>query len=208
MKKTILLIPLLVIISCGIALADTNVDVRVKLGSAAGAHEFEIGGVDMGPSFDTSGGNFQVEVDITPRLEEPVGYVFGAGIFGRRHEGHFGDTDVAYDASGLSLAGGISARADENLHFEGKFELDLGSGNVSLSTSGPPWPPTREGGYSAVSIIGGGYYTVSQPGLQLGLELGVQSFRGNFQSWNGAGWDDGDVRGSGGTINFTIGYRF
>ncbi len=45
--------------------------------------------------------------------------------------------------------------------------------------------------------------------MQIGLELGSQSFVGNFQIWNNAGyWSDGKVEGSGGIINLVVGVYF
>jgi len=93
--------------------------------------------------------------------------------------------------------------------FEGRFELALGSGNPTLNTPSFTWNTTRKGLYTATSLILGGYYTISKPRLQPGLELGAQSFVGKFQIWNTAGfWADGKVKGSGGTANLVIGYRF
>ncbi len=190
-----------------VAAAQTDIDLRMKLGSAAGIDTIEFS--DTG-TFDVSqsgSSNFQIEVAFTPH-QGPVNFVGTLGVFGRDHEGDdpFSTTVVKYSAGGLSGSAGISIAADNHLHFEGRLELALGSGEPTFS---PSEGPTREGSYTAASLIFGGYYTLSKPGLQLGLELGAQSFTGNFQIWNSAGfWADGKVKGSSGTANLVIGYRF
>ncbi len=195
-----------------VARAETDIDLRVKLGSAAGVDKFEISSVEADTSSQSSG-NFQIEVAFSPRSDSAANFVGTVGLFGRHHEGQFLDlgapTDVEYDAGGLSGSAGVGIKANETLHFEGRLEIALGTGKPTLTTPGLIWHETRAGGYSAVSLILGGYATISKPGLQLGLELGAQSFTGNFQIWNSAGyWNDGKVKGSGGTINLVVGYRF
>ncbi len=197
-----------------VAVAENNIDLRMKFGSAAGADSVEFSNNGSDNISSEGGGNFQIEAAFTPQSGSGVNFVGTIGVFGRNHKGQGTvqappDTDVEYSAGGLSGSAGISIKADENLHFEGRFELDLGSGKPTLSSS-VPWPPVREGGYAATSLILGGYYTISKPGLQLGLELGAQSFVGNFQIWDGTtgSWVDGKVKGSGGTVNLVIGYRF
>jgi hypothetical protein len=198
--------------SAQIAVAETDIDLRVKIGSAAGADKVEITNIAQADTTSESSGNFQIEVAFSPR-QGPVNFVGTVGIFGRNHAGHVDDlflpTDVEYDAGGLSGSAGISIAADNNLHFEGRLELALGSGKPTLTSPNAVWNTTKEGGYSSTSLILGGYYTISRPGLQIGLELGAQSFTGNFQIWNNGGfWTDGKVKGSGGTANLVIGYRF
>ncbi len=196
-----------------VACAETDIDLRIKLGSAAGVDKFEIGNVETDTSSQGSS-NFQIEVAFSPRSDSTANFVGTVGLFGRHHEGQFSDlgapTDVEYDAGGLSGSAGVGIKANETLHFEGRLELALGTGKPTLTTPGFVWHETRAGGYSAVSLILGGYATISKPGLQLGLELGAQSFTGNFQIWNSisGNWDDGKVKGSGGTINLVVGYRF
>jgi len=195
-----------------VAVAETGVDLRVKLGSAAGVDTLEFSNIGTFDASQSDSGNFQVEVAFTPE-QGPVNFVGTVGLFGRNHEGHIVDpfepTDVKYEAGGLSGSAGVSIKANENLHFEGRLELAVGSGKPTLTTPFVIWNPVKEGGYAATSLILGGYFTISKPGLQLGLELGAQSFVGNFQIWNNAGfWADGKVKGSGGTANLVIGYRF
>jgi hypothetical protein len=198
------------------AVAETNIDVRVKLGSAAGVDSVEFSDI-IGPSADASqknSGNFQVEAAFSPRHSSPVSFVGTVGFFGRDHKGHIGDlfyppTDVEYSASGLCGSAGVSIKANEKVHFEGRFELAVGEGKPKLTSPVAIWHPVKEGVYSAGALILGGYFTISNPGLQLGLELGVQTFEGDFQIWNSGGfWSDGNVTGTGGTANLVVGYRF
>jgi hypothetical protein len=169
-----------------VAFAGPDVDLRVKLGSAAGVDNIEIADFAGADTSQEDSSNFQIEVAFSPRQDSAVNFVGTVGIFGRDHKGHVDDlflpTDVEYKAAGLSGSAGVSIKTNENLHFEGRLELALGSGEL----------------------------TFSKPGLQLGLELGAQTFVGNFQIWDdvAGAWTDGKVKGSGGMANLVIGYRF
>ncbi len=197
-----------------VAVAETNVDVRVKLGSAAGVDQTEFESTGDLDTSRANSGNFQVEAAFTPRRDSAVSFVGTIGLFGRDHKGHIDDlfappTDVEYSASGLSGSAGVSIKANEKFHFEGRFELAVGEGKPKLTSPVAIWNPVKEGAYAAGSLILGGYFTISNPGLQLGLELGAQSFVGDFQIWNDVfGWEDGKVRGTGGTANLVLGYHF
>lgn len=193
--------------------AEMNLDLRLKLGGVPGVDTVEFSNTMTGNATDNGGGNFQIELMLSDKQEYGPYFVGGVGIFGRSHEGNVPDpvlpTDVQYDAGGVSGTAGIGFKADQNLHFEGRVELDLGSGKPTLTTPGFAWNSVKDGGYSAFSLIFGGYYTFSKPGLQLGFELGAQSFVGEFQIWNNAGfWEDSKVKGSGGLANLVIGFRF
>jgi hypothetical protein len=195
------------------AFAEFNTDLRVKLGNAAGIDKIEFSNGLTGDVSSQGGGNFQVELVLTQKQESGVGLVGSVGLFGRQHSGSVDDpirpTDIKYDAGGVSGSIGASVKANESLHFEGRFELGLGSGKPTLTTPGFVWNEVQEGGYSSASLIFGGYYTVNKPGVQIGLELGTQSFVGNFKIWNNAGyWADAKVKGSGGIFNLVFGYRF
>jgi hypothetical protein len=193
-----------------VAVAETNIDLRMKLGSAAGVDSVEFSNSTVDTSQSDSG-NFQVEVAFTPQQGSGANFVGTLGAFGRNHKGHipFFSDDMEYSAAGISGSAGISIAASKKFHFEGRFELALGAGKPTQTTSFASGNPTRDGGYAAASLLLGGYFTFSKPGLQLGLELGAQSFVGNFQVWNNAGfWEDGKVKGTGGTANLVIGYRF
>lgn len=195
------------------ASSEVNTDLRIKLGSAAGIDKIEFSGGLTGDASAQSGGNFQVELVLTQKADSGVGLVGSVGLFNRQHSGTVEDpvlpTDIDYDAAGMIGSIGASFKADGNLHFEGRFELGIGSGKPTLTSPGFVWNDVQEGGYSSASLIFGGYYTVSKPGVQLGLELGSQSFAGNFKIWNNTGhWEDAKVKGGGGIINFVVGYRF
>ncbi len=198
------------------AFAETAVDLRMKLGSAAGVDTVEFSGVEQSGVSQESSGNFQIEAAIIPQQSSPISFVGTVGIFGRNHKGEMltvdfvpMPTEVKYSAGGLSGSAGVGIKANETFHFEGRFELALGVGKPTFTTPGVIWNPVKEGGYASSSLIVGGYATIGKPGLQIGLELGVQSFTGDFQIWNDAGfWEDGKVKGSGGTVNLVVGYRF
>jgi hypothetical protein len=213
-KKWLLIVFCIGLISVSsVAFAEMNVDLRVKAGSAAGVDTVEFTNIAQGDASQKRSGNFQIEVAFTPQNSGPVNFVGTVGLFSRDHEGHVDDpvlpTDVKYEASGLSGSAGISIKANELVHFEGRFELALGRGKPTLSTPGFVWNMTQDGAYTATGIIFGGYITMKDPRLQIGLELGAQSFTGKFQIWNNGGyWSDGEVKGSGGTANLVVGYRF
>ena len=206
---------LVMLATADIARAEINADVRVKLGSATGVDTMDFSNFPSSAVAEDGGGNFQVELVIAQKVDTGATLVGGAGIFGRTHKGNMNDlffpaTSVEYDAGGLSGTIGVGVIANPNLHFEGRLELDLGRGKPTLTTPfWPPYNPVQEGDYAAAALILGGYYTVSKPGLQLGFELGAQSFTGNFQIWNNAGfWNDAKAKGSGGFVNLVIGARF
>jgi hypothetical protein len=210
--KKLSLFVVIVVALPGLAFAEMNTDLRVKFGSSAQADELTIDGV-TGTGTGESSSNFQVELIFSPKTQASVGFIFGAGLFARKHSGSDNDPIVPvtldYKAAGLSLTGGIGIKANANLHFEGKLELGLGSGEPTMSSPGFVFNSTDSGSYSSVSFIVGGYYTVSSPGFQIGLELGTQTFEGDFKIWNNGGfWSDGTVEGSSGTVNLVLGYRF
>ncbi|HTQ74070.1 MAG TPA: hypothetical protein VMI74_07270 [Burkholderiales bacterium] len=191
----------------------TSLDLRVKLGGAAGIDHVEVTNIVTADATQDAGGNFQIELVMAQRPESGVGLVGSVGLFGRQHNGKVPDpvlpTDIKYAAAGVSGSIGASFRANENLNFEGRLELGIGSGVPTLTTPGFAWNSVRAGLYSSASLIFGSYYTITSPGLQIGLELGAQSFVGNFQIWNNTGfWSDAKVSGSGGMGNLIVGYRF
>ena len=210
--KRLLLFVVIAVALPGIAFAEMDTDLRFKFGTSAQADELTIGGI-TGTGSGEGSSNIQVELIFSPKTQESVGLIFGAGLFARTHSGSDNDpvtpVSLDYKAAGLSLTGGIGIKANENVHFEGKLEIGLGSGEPTFSSPGFVFNSTDSGSYSSVSFIVGGYYTVSSPGFQIGLELGAQSFEGDFKIWNNGGfWTDGTVEGSSGTINLVLGYRF
>lgn len=209
-RKIALLITSCLAVPC-VAFAEINTGLRIKLGSAAGVEQVEATNIGQDDTNPRSSSNFQIELATNQKQESGPFFVGSLGLFGRSHSGHYNavPTDIKYDAGGISAAAGAGVKANENIHFEGKLEIGIGSGKPTLTTPGFIWNPVKEGIYSSASLIVGGYYTVAKPGLQIGLELGTQSFIGNFQIWNNAGyWVDSNVKGSGGIANLVFGYQF
>jgi hypothetical protein len=201
-------------VTASVGYAETNVDVRLKLGNAAGIDTTEFTNFPGGATSGDGGGNFQIEMVASQKQETGVTLVVGGGIFARNHKGNINDvlfppTSVEYKAAGLSGTVGVGVNANANLHFEGRLELDLGRGKPTLTSPFAFYNSVTDGAYGAAAVIVGGYYTVGKPGLQIGLELGVQSFSGEYQIWNNFGfWNDAKEKGSGGIANFVIGARF
>jgi hypothetical protein len=193
------------------AVFETAIDLRVKLGSAAGVGSIDVMNIGQTSVAQSSSNNFQIEAACTFRQNTMVNFVGTAGFFSRSHKGRVQGlpTDVDYVASGLSGSAGASMAISDNLNVEVRAELAFGPGKPALTTPNFAWNTTRKGPYEATSIILGGYYTFSKPDIQIGLELGGQSFEGAFQIWNDAGyWSDSNVKGRGVTGNLVVGYRF
>jgi hypothetical protein len=194
------------------AASRTEKDLRLKFGSAAEIDELAI----VGDTFSISGensSNVQLEFNAGMYGHSNTGLILSVGLFSRTHSGNINDpslpTTVDYEAVGLSLGAGIGIKASDHLHFEGKLEFGLGSGDGTLSSPGVVFNETESSGYTSVSIIVGAYYTVSSPGFQIGLELGTQSFSGDFDiRSNFGGWETITVEGSNSTANLVVGVRF
>jgi hypothetical protein len=215
MKKVAILIVLLLVLPC-MAFA-MDLDLRFKGGAAAGVDEMNIDSFILATGSGDSSRNFQVELAFIALEERRVSPVFTIGIFDREHSGTVSDpfvglpsTFVDYNVQGVSFGAGVRVKATENLHFEGRIEAGAGEGKPDLSTPGMGnWNDVEEDAYASFSFIVGSYYTFSMPQIQLGLEVGVQSFSGDFQIWNSGGyWADADVSGGGGIMNLVAGYRF
>jgi len=182
-------------------------DIRLKFGTAAQIDKL----TENGTSYDLNGedsSNIQIEVNTIMYGQSSVGLLLSAGIFVRKHSGSDKFTSqnkIDYDAVGVSLGIGMGIKASDNLHFEGKGELGLGAGNAKLTMPGQAVGSTESGGYASFSLIAGAYYTFSKPGFQIGLELGAQAFTGKFR-YNGI--YDEEVKGTSGTANLVVGYRF
>jgi hypothetical protein len=189
-------------------------DLRLRYGSTAGITEGEISGFTVPMSeLDDKGVGYQLDYSAGFYKDSSVGFVLSAGIFSRKHSGNDQDptfpTQIYYDAAGVNLGAGIGIKASEKLHFEGKLELGIGTGKPKFSTPGVAWNPMDSGGYTSVSFIIGGYITFSNPGFQLGIEVGSQSFDGDFTIQDNFGGSvDGTVSGSEGIVNIALGYRF
>jgi hypothetical protein len=194
------------------ATSRTEKDLRLKFGSAAQIDEISA----MGNTYTISGensSNVQIEFNAGMYGRSNTGLILSVGLFSRTHSGKDNDpslpTTFDYEAKGLSLGVGIGIKASDHLHFEGKLDFGFGSGEGTLSTPGVVWNETEASGYTSVSVILGAYYTVSSPGFQIGLELGLQSFSGDFDiRSNLGGWENLTVKGSNSTANLVVGVRF
>jgi hypothetical protein len=180
-------------------------DLRVKFGSAAKIDTLsEQGFPDISVKAEDSS-NVQIEVNTVMYGQSSVGLLLSGGLFVRKHSGssiYQPQNKIDYDAAGFSFGIGMGIKASDHLHFEGKVELGLGAGNATVTGY---TGTTESGSYASVSFIAGAYFTVSKPGLQIGLELGSQSFEGKFKD---NGIYDASVKGSSGTANLVVGYRF
>jgi hypothetical protein len=210
MKRFALILTVVLAFPC---MASAAVDLRVKLGNAAGAEKIEFGGITTDGD-GRSSSNVQLEAVLSPASDATVGFVMGLGIFHRKHSGKIDDpvipTTMDYEVTGISVAPGFRIKATDNFNFELKLELGYGgSGKLTLESPNMTWNDTDTGTYTSASLIAGWYYAFSKPGLQLGLEIGAQSFQGDFKIWNNfSGWEDGTVKGTDAIANLVLGMRF
>src|SRR5271169_218950 len=184
-------------------------DIRFKFGTAAQMNKL----TENGTSSDLNGeacSNIQFEVNTIMYGQSNVGLLLSAGFFVRDHAGSdilISQNKIDYYAAGFSLGIGMGIKANDHLHFEGKTELGLGDGNAKITAPGQVVGSTTPGEYASLSLIAGAYYTFSKPGFQIGLELGAQTFSGNFKYNSNSSYDE-TVEGSNGTANLVVGYRF
>jgi sRNA-binding regulator protein Hfq len=188
----------------GAAASQRVTDLRLKFGSAAWIDKITENGTTYDVKDDT-GRNIQIEASTVKYGQSNVGLLLSAGFFVREHSASDNQYNIEYDAVGVSLGIGMGVKANDHLHFEGKAELGLGAGNATITSPRFANGPMESGGYASFSLIAGAYYTFSKPGFQLGLELGVQTFSGEFTY---AGSFDEEVEGTSGTANLIVGYRF
>jgi hypothetical protein len=179
-------------------------DLRLKFGSAAWVDTITENGTRYDLKDDT-GRNIQIEVSTAKYGQSNVGLLLSAGFFVREHSASDNQYKIEYDAVGVSLGVGMGIKANDHLHFEGKAEFGLGAGNATITSPRFAGGSMESGRYASFSLIAGAFYTFTKPGFQLGLELGVQTFGGEFKY---AGNFDEEVEGTSGTANLTVGYRF
>ncbi|HUJ16510.1 MAG TPA: hypothetical protein VL197_00810 [Nitrospirota bacterium] len=200
MKKTTYLIFLLMLFP---SFAAAEVDLRIK------------GGITH-LSTSEIGSNVQLEFDIIPMGQSTVSPLIAAGYFDRTHSKKIatlpvpGSKDnsstIDYDASGLLGAVGIRVKTGEHGQLESKVEFSQGKGKPNISTIPGSINQPQEDSYTATAFILGYYYTFSRPGVQLGIEVGTQSFDGKYKV-NMFG-QSGKISGSAGIANITLGFRF
>ncbi|MDH4162328.1 MAG: hypothetical protein OEW15_06505 [Nitrospirota bacterium] len=187
---------------------DASVEMRLKVGSAPGIDEWKVGSASPAAVTPDGGGNLQFDFVLGFYRDSSVALLMSGGVFARSHQGKTPLSKIDYDASGLAFAGGVRFNTSDHLHFEGKLEMDLGSGMPKPETLGITGSYVEAGSYAAASLIIGGYYTFSTPGIQLGLELGSQAFKGSFRTLSTGLWIDQNVSGGDGIVNLVAGYRF
>ncbi len=194
---------------------ENDLDLRLKYGMAAQADEVSIAGIGSGSIGGEPSSNAQIELLYSYYFTPEVSGILGAGYFSRKHSGSEnigvgnGNTTFDYDAQGYSITAGVGFKTSENLRWEGRFELGTGDGKTKLSTSGVNWNKTDSGSYQSQTFIAGGYYSFAKPGIELGLEIGSQSFTGDWKIWNNNGyWADSTVKGNSVIANVVLGYRF
>ena len=188
------------------------VDARMKFGQAADVTDLDLYGAKYAGS-GKAGENIQLEATIGFSEGADWGYLLGAGVFKRQHSGNvtigLKPTEVDFDATGVTIAGGAGMKVGKAMHVEGKLELAIGSGQPTFSSPGDVWNQSKSGDYRSYGVVLGGYYTWASTGLQCGVELGMQSFTGNFSIMNNSSqWVDAEVTGKSSTVNLIVGYRF
>jgi hypothetical protein len=80
-----------VVMASSVGHAETNVDVRLKLGSATGVDTTEVNNVPGGATSGDGGDNFQIEMVASQKQDTGATLVVGAGLFARRHKGNIND---------------------------------------------------------------------------------------------------------------------
>jgi len=213
MRKPILLFLAILFAFPCLAFAGIDTDLRIKLGSVAGADRIVFINA-VGHGSNNNGTNAQVEVVLSPQRDRAVGFIMAISAFHRQHEGQTHDLSlpikVDYAVTGMSIAPGVRLRISDTWNFEGKLELGAGNaGNVTVNSPGVIWNATKTGSYESASLIAGWYYLFKSAASRVGLEVGGQTFKGNFEIWSNHGyWTDGHVTGTGGTVNIVYGIQF
>lgn len=213
MKKTILLFLIILLAFPCLVFAAVDADLRLKLGSAAGADEIKFENA-IGHGSNKSGTNAQIEVVLGTHQDSLAGFIMTIGFFHRQHSEEIHDLTIPlkvdYSVTGMSIAPGVRFRISDAFNVEVKLEAGLSSeGRVTLDSPGIDWNATKAGNYGSVSLIAGGYYLFKGSSLRIGVEVGMQEFRGDFKIWSNSGnWSSGNVSGEGETVNMVCGYQF
>ncbi len=216
MRKPILLFLVIMFAFPCLVLAEVDKDLRVKLGSAAGADRIEFQtATGHGSTNDST--NAQVEVVLSSHRDSFARFIMAIGFFHRQHSGEIKDLSlpikVDYSVTGMSFAPGLRLRINDEWNFEGKIEIGAGNaGKVTLNSPGVDWNATERGDYGSLSLIVGWYYLFKSSASRVGFELGVQTFQGDFQIWSNSGgfgqWSYGSVTGEAGTVNLVYSIQF
>jgi hypothetical protein len=213
MKISLLLLLILRFAFPGFVFAGTDMDLRLKFGTAAGAQRLDFGNI-VGHGSSDKGTNAQIEVILSRRQDTPVRFLMAFGAFSRRHEGKINDLSfpakVDYSVAGLSFAPGVRVRINDTWNFEGRIEAGFGnSGKLTLDSPGVIWNDTKKGDYQSISLIAGMYYLFKNTTSRLGLEIGMQEFNGDFEiRTNGGIWTAANVTGRSAIANIVYGIQF
>ncbi|HTF99268.1 MAG TPA: hypothetical protein VK654_01620 [Nitrospirota bacterium] len=213
MKKIIALILIAMIALPELVSAEIDTDLRIKYGTAAGAQRLELVNF-VGHGSGDKGSNASIELALSLRRESKVRFMISLGAFHRQHTGDMNDlsypTNVNYEVDGLSLAPGVRVKINERWYAEGKVEIGRGNeGRVTFNSPGVAWNATKTGTYGSLSVIGGIYYLFKNISSRVGVELGVQTFQGDFGIWSNYGyWDTCSVTGTSPIANIAYSYQF
>lgn len=216
MRKSILLVLIILLAFPCVIFAETDMDLRFKLGSAAGADRIASDYTTIGHGPDHFGTNVQVEVVLNehPKWDTTARFIMALGLFYRQHPGEIKDLSipikVGYSAYGVSIAPGLRLRINDAWSLEGKVELGIGDGaKLTLDSPGVNRYATKTGDYKSVSPIIGCYYLFEDSTSRVGFEVGEQKFWGDFEIWSNSGrWTDGDLSGRYETFNIIYGIQF
>lgn len=211
MIKSILLFIVVMLAFPRLVLAEIDKDLRFKLGSAAASDRIEFRNA-AGHGSSNNGTNAQVEFVFGPHRDF-ASFIMAVGLFHRQHTGKIDDlsmpTKVDYSVTGMSIAPGLRLRINDAWNFEWKGEIGIGEGQVTLNSPGVNWNATKKANYGSLSMIFGLYYLFKNSASRVGLELGGQEFRGDFEILsNSSGWTRGSVTGSNYTGNIVYGIQF
>jgi hypothetical protein len=213
MKKTILLFLVTMFAFPCLALAEIDTDLRFKFGRAAGSDKIEFENA-VGHDSNKNGTNAQVEIVLGPQRDSIASFIMAIGFFHRQHSVEIQDLSVPlkvdYSVAGMNIAPGARLRINDTLNAEVKLEVGLGNaGQVTLNSPGINWNATKKGNYRSISLVWGGYYLFKSSSIRVGVEVGMQTFNGDFEIWSNSGkWSSANVTGEGGMANIVCGFQF
>lgn len=182
-------------------------DLRVQVGIVPGIKTVEAPS-PASASAKTSPG-LDVDFQYGSSVGGPFGWTVGAGLFDEQHKGDISSNGFTNSATctgyGVAVdAGGIYLITD-TLHLE--LTPFFGIGEDELKTNGV----SGSGTFLKYGIDLGGYWT-DPHGLQLGVVVGDEGFRGkgnaNYTGAAGVSAFDVTVKGNGLDARVSVGYRF
>lgn len=213
MRKPILIFLMIMLAFPYPVLAETDTELRFKLGSAPGSDRIEMGST-IGHGPDSYGTNVQVEAVLAPRRNSTAAFIMSLGLFYRQHPGDIKNLSfpikVDYSAYGMSIAPGLRLRISDNWNVEGKIEIGTGKADkLMLDSPGLDWTVLKKGDYNSLSPIIGCYYLFENSASRIGFEIGHQKFWGDFEIWSNSGnWSQATLSGRNDTANIIYGIQF